>query len=123
MDLDKLRALVELSRLGTMTAVAGSTGYGTSAISQQLDPQELSALVQRFEQHAFDTVAEEGGRVVKTIGDEVMFVGLVNEAVAAALALRDSAATAATSTARNRCPCGNSSSPAATSSPTERTCW
>ncbi|HEV7657327.1 MAG TPA: LysR family transcriptional regulator [Mycobacteriales bacterium] len=36
MDLDKLRALVELSRLGTMTAVAGSTGYGTSAISQQL---------------------------------------------------------------------------------------
>ena len=36
MDLDKLRALVELSRLGTMTAVAQVTGFGTSAISQQL---------------------------------------------------------------------------------------
>jgi adenylate cyclase len=47
---------------------------GYTAISQQLDPHELSALVHRFEQLAFDTVAEEGGRVVKTIGDEVMFV-------------------------------------------------
>ena len=35
-DIDKLRALVELARLGTMTAVARSTGYGTSAVSQQL---------------------------------------------------------------------------------------
>ena len=47
---------------------------GYTAISQQLDPHELSALVRRFEQLAFDTVAEEGGRIVKTIGDEVMFV-------------------------------------------------
>ncbi|MGZ8753383.1 MAG: adenylate/guanylate cyclase domain-containing protein [Acidimicrobiia bacterium] len=47
---------------------------GYTAISQQLDPHELSALVRRFEHLAFDTVAEEGGRVVKTIGDEVMFV-------------------------------------------------
>ena len=36
MDLDKLRALVELSRRGTMSAVAEATGYGTSAVSQQL---------------------------------------------------------------------------------------
>ena len=36
MDLDKLRALVELSRRGTMGAVAVATGYGTSAVSQQL---------------------------------------------------------------------------------------
>ena len=47
---------------------------GYTAISQQLEPHELSALVRRFEHLAFDTVAEEGGRVVKTIGDEVMFV-------------------------------------------------
>ena len=55
---------------------------GYTAISQQLDPHELSALVRRFEQLAFDTVAEEGGRVVKTIGDEVMFVA--SDAAAAA---------------------------------------
>lgn len=36
MDFDKLRALVELSRLGTMAKVARATGYGTSAVSQQL---------------------------------------------------------------------------------------
>ncbi len=36
MDLDKLRALVELSRLGTMSSVGEATGYGTSAVSQQL---------------------------------------------------------------------------------------
>ena len=34
--MEKLRALVELDRLGTMTAVARATGYGTSAVSQQL---------------------------------------------------------------------------------------
>jgi adenylate cyclase len=55
---------------------------GYTAISQQLDPHELSQLVRRFEQLAFDTVAEEGGRVVKTIGDEVMFVS--GDVVAAA---------------------------------------
>ena len=36
MDLDKLRALVELDRRGTMGAVAVAIGYGTSAVSQQL---------------------------------------------------------------------------------------
>ena len=43
MDLDKLRALVELSRLGTKTAVAAATGYGTSAVSQQLAALERQA--------------------------------------------------------------------------------
>lgn len=36
MDFDKLRALVELSQRGTMSAVAAATGFGTSAVSQQL---------------------------------------------------------------------------------------
>lgn len=36
MDTEKLRALVELSNRGTMGAVAAATGYGTSAVSQQL---------------------------------------------------------------------------------------
>jgi len=43
MDTDKLRALVELSRLGTMTAVAQATGYGTSAVSHQLAALERQA--------------------------------------------------------------------------------
>ncbi|MFH8369329.1 LysR family transcriptional regulator [Streptomyces sp. NPDC018031] len=35
-DLVRLRLLVELRRLGTMAAVAASTGYGTSAVSKHL---------------------------------------------------------------------------------------
>ncbi|MFD1938404.1 MULTISPECIES: LysR family transcriptional regulator [Nonomuraea] len=36
MDTRLLRVLVELQRLGTLRAVAAATGYGTSAVSQQL---------------------------------------------------------------------------------------
>ncbi|MFG2306201.1 LysR family transcriptional regulator [Actinacidiphila glaucinigra] len=35
-DLGRLRLLVELSRVGTMAAVAERTGYGTSAVSKHL---------------------------------------------------------------------------------------
>ncbi len=60
---------------------------GYTALSQELDPHELAALVSRFEELAYDTVAENAGRVVKTIGDEVMFVAPV-VADAARIALR-----------------------------------
>jgi DNA-binding transcriptional LysR family regulator len=49
MDLPKLRVLVELSRLGTMAAVAQATGYGTSAVSQQLAALERQAGVPLLE--------------------------------------------------------------------------
>jgi adenylate cyclase len=47
---------------------------GFTAISQQVDEHELAAIVDRFESVAYDTIAALGGRVVKMIGDEVMFV-------------------------------------------------
>ncbi len=47
---------------------------GYTALSQELDGDELNALVARFEGVTYDTVARLGGRLVKTIGDEVMFV-------------------------------------------------
>src|SRR5262249_49423130 len=47
---------------------------GYTALSQELDGPELNALVARFESVTYDTVAQRGGRLVKTIGDEVMFV-------------------------------------------------
>jgi adenylate cyclase len=46
---------------------------GFTALSQQLDDHELAEVVDRFEATAYDLVAERGGRVVKMIGDEVMF--------------------------------------------------
>jgi adenylate cyclase len=47
---------------------------GFTALSQQLDEGELAEVVGRFEALAYDSVAAHGGRVVKMIGDEVMFV-------------------------------------------------
>ncbi len=46
---------------------------GFTAISQQLDERELAGMVDRFEERVYDHVPERRGRVVKMIGDEVMF--------------------------------------------------
>ncbi|MGH9137522.1 MAG: adenylate/guanylate cyclase domain-containing protein [Acidimicrobiales bacterium] len=46
---------------------------GFTALSQQLGDMELAAVVDRFETIAYDVVTGHGGRVVKMIGDEVMF--------------------------------------------------
>jgi len=47
---------------------------GFTVLSQHLGDEELAAVVARFEELAHDTVVALGGRVVKMIGDEVMFV-------------------------------------------------
>nr|WP_249420029.1 adenylate/guanylate cyclase domain-containing protein [Rhabdothermincola salaria] len=47
---------------------------GFTAQTQQLDQAALARVVGRFESIAYDVVARHGARVVKTIGDEVMFV-------------------------------------------------
>jgi adenylate cyclase len=66
---------------------------GYTNTTRHLEPHEIAALVTRWEDVAFDVVTAHGARVVKTIGDEVMFVGLPDEVVAAALALCKAAAT------------------------------
>lgn len=43
-------------------------------LSRRVSPDELGTMVVRFDATARDVVADLGGRVVKTIGDEVMFV-------------------------------------------------
>jgi adenylate cyclase len=47
---------------------------GFTAKTQQLEEAELAEVVGRFETVAYDVVAVHGGRVVKMIGDEVMFL-------------------------------------------------
>ena len=42
-------------------------------LSQRLEQHQLGVLVQRFEGLAADVVTAAGGRVVKTVGDEVLF--------------------------------------------------
>ena len=59
---------------------------GFTALSQQVSDAELAAIVDLFESLTYDVITTEGGRVVKTIGDEVMFV-VEGPAAAAEIAL------------------------------------
>ena len=60
--------------LAVAIGFADLAGYTT--LSAELDADDLTQFVGRWEELAYDTVAQLGGRVVKTIGDEVMFAGL-----------------------------------------------
>ncbi len=55
---------------------------GFTPLSQHLSTQELIGLVTNFEERAFDIVSASGGRVVKHIGDEVMYTALTADAAA-----------------------------------------
>lgn len=55
---------------------------GFTALAQQVTDEELAEVVDQFEHLAYDVVVAGGGRVVKMIGDEVMFV--VDDPVCAA---------------------------------------
>ena len=55
-------------------AVVFADLVGFTTLSEQLEDDELAALVSRFQSVAFDLVATGGGRVVKTLGDGVMVV-------------------------------------------------
>jgi adenylate cyclase len=56
-------------------------GFTSSARTMQ--PNELMALVEDFERRAFELAAQCGGRIVKSIGDEVMIAAPDHETVAA----------------------------------------
>lgn len=58
---------------GTL-AVGFADLVGFTSLTREIGDAELGALVERFEGRASDVVATGGGRVIKTIGDEVLFV-------------------------------------------------
>jgi adenylate cyclase len=47
---------------------------GYTTLVRDMSSQDLSKLVESFESSASDLVVEHGGRIIKTLGDEVMFV-------------------------------------------------
>jgi adenylate cyclase len=58
---------------GPFVAVGFADLVGFTALSQRVGVTELARLVMRFEEATYDLVADAGGRVIKTIGDEAMF--------------------------------------------------
>jgi adenylate cyclase len=57
----------------------GTVGFadlvGFTRLSRQLEDADLAALVERFEAVSADVIAATGATLVKTVGDEVLFVG------------------------------------------------
>lgn len=68
------RAAAGTSGAGPVLVVGFADMVGFTLLSQHLQDDELALVVRRFEELAYDIVTEAGGRVVKTIGDEAMFV-------------------------------------------------
>jgi adenylate cyclase len=60
--------------MGTEAAVGFADLSGFTKLSQRVPAARLASLVDDFERAAFDVVSARGGRAVKLIGDEVMFV-------------------------------------------------
>jgi adenylate cyclase len=83
-----VRALANPEEVVARTMAVGFADLvGFTSLTRHVDEQELAALVDRFESVASDVVAELGGRVVKTVGDEIMFVADA-AATAAEIAMR-----------------------------------
>jgi adenylate cyclase len=78
----------ELSARRCVVGFADIVGYTT--FTRHSDADELSALLEGFEKDASDTIAAHHGRLVKTVGDEVLFVAdTASDAAEIALHLAD----------------------------------
>lgn len=81
----QLRALVEFSKLGTMSAVARSLGYTPGAISQQLAALEQSLETELFEKHGRRVVLNTAGSILAERAKTIL-----THAYEAEVAVRDS---------------------------------
>lgn len=60
---------------GTVDSAVGFVDLvGYTALSQMMEDDELTQLLERFGALTHETVAAAGGRIVKTIGDEIMYI-------------------------------------------------
>jgi adenylate cyclase len=60
--------------MATRTMTVGFADLvGFTSLTRHVGEEELAALLDRFESISYDVIAAGGGRVVKTVGDEVMF--------------------------------------------------
>ncbi|WP_440099049.1 adenylate/guanylate cyclase domain-containing protein [Streptosporangium sp. H16] len=73
----RLLALADITDEIVPARLALAVGFADlvsfTRVSRELDERGLAELVEGFESRASDVVAEHGGRMVKTLGDEVFF--------------------------------------------------
>jgi adenylate cyclase len=83
----------ELARGVRVVGFADIVSY--TRLTRRLTETELGRLIERFEGFAADVIALNGGRVIKSMGDEVLFVAdTPAQGAAIALALQDKVADA-----------------------------
>ena len=75
---------------GHSVAVGFADLVGFTSLSEQLSDTETAELIERFEMLASDIVVGGGGRVVKMIGDEVMFAADPSVVAGIAVSLAES---------------------------------
>jgi len=75
-----------LDSFGVVRCVGFADLVSFTGLVRRLSERELARVVQRFDALASDVVTAHGGRVIKTVGDEVLFVA-IGAAPAAAIAL------------------------------------
>src|SRR5450631_4666751 len=84
------RIITDAEPIEDQPGVVRSVGFADlvsfTRLVRRLSERELAQVVQRFEALASDVVTAHGGRVIKTVGDEVLFVA-IGAAPAAAIAL------------------------------------
>jgi adenylate cyclase len=78
------------SESGGTVAVGFADLVGFTSLSEQLSDRETAELIERFELTATEQIVMGGGRVVKMIGDEVMFAAEPHASAEIALALAES---------------------------------
>lgn len=86
-------AAAEVSAPGVPPLVVGFADMaGFTTMTRKASEAELRALIEAFESIATDIIGGSGGRIVKTIGDEVLFVAdTAAEGAEIALLLQDAA--------------------------------
>ena len=72
------RRLARTDEMAVGAQVSATVGFadlvGFTRLSRQLEDADLATLVERFESVSADVVAATGAELVKTVGDEVLFV-------------------------------------------------
>jgi adenylate cyclase len=76
----------EQSEQGVRRVVGFADLVNFTSLVRRMTERQLAVMVQRFEALATDIVTAHGGRVIKTVGDEILFV-TIGAAPAAAVAL------------------------------------
>jgi adenylate cyclase len=74
---------------GPAVAIGFADLVGFTSLTEQLSDRQTAELIERFEVLANDLIVGGGGRVVKMIGDEVMFTAAVDQAGEISLSLAE----------------------------------